>query len=156
MLLLQCGICYIIPEQGETMRIYFYFFIALLFNILAVGMSSAQTLDHACHEETKAREAVSMVKCNCPEATPSWNYNFGSDRLVGEDCCASETCRLLSIPQDVVPVSCGSSIVFSGMVQEPSFFQPMPLAFSGSCRTTLPPLLLPSTPAYIENCVFLI
>lgn len=138
------------------MRIFISFTIAFLFTILAAGRSSAQMMDHSCHEAKKASGAMKMAKCNCSQVSQFLGADSGSGTLTKADCCLPEACRDSLVPKKVVLGSTVTLVGFSGMVRKLSFFQPMPLAISGSYHTGLPPPLLHSTPAYIQHCSFLI
>jgi hypothetical protein len=138
------------------MRILFSFTIAFLFTILAACVSSAQMIDHSCHKDKQARGAMNMAQCSCSHIKPIVHADLGIGAPEGADCCLSDACSGSFNFKAVAFKSTVSSSGFSGIVQDPFFFQPIPLAMLGAHRTGLPPPRLRSTPAYIQNCSFLI
>lgn len=138
------------------MRILFSFTITFLFTVLAAGLCSAHMTDPSCHEDKQVSGAIDMAQCSCSHETRIVNADLGSDVVGGTDCCLSDACSRLSYLKTVALGTTVISTDFSGILQDPSFFQPNPLAILGALRTGLPPPRLQSTPVYIKNCSFLI
>jgi len=138
------------------MRLLFSITIAFLFTILIAGECSAQMMDHSCHEDKQANGAMNMAQCSCSHVAPIVQAVLGFGGPDRGSCCLSDACSGSLNFNAIAFQSTVTSTVFSGIVQNPSFFQPIPLAMLGAHCTGLPPPRFPSTPVYIQNCSFLI
>lgn len=150
-----CGNCYIIPAQGETMRILFSFIIAFLFMFLAADISSAQMIEHSCHEEQMSG-TMDMEKCRCLHTNRLWSTGAGSDQLEEQACCQPETCKGSLIPKDVALSSTVTSELYFGMVQNPFLSQSTSPIRRGLHHSGLSPPHFFSPPVYIRHCSLLI
>jgi hypothetical protein len=142
------------------MRILFSFITAFLFTILAADISSAQMMEHSCqkdkHIDMHMGGAMDMAKCSCSHETRVLHGASGPDVFAGADVCPLPACRSSLVIKEFALGSALSPESYSGMVQNPSFCHPMPLAILGAYRTGLPPPPLASVPVYLRHCSFLI
>ena len=138
------------------MRILFSFIIAFLFTILAADISSAQMSEHSCHKDKHMGGAMDMANCSCSHETRVLHGASDPDVFASADHCPLPACRSLLVVKEFALGSALSPESYSGMVQNPSFCHPMPLAILGANRTGLPPPRLASVPVYLRHCSFLI
>lgn len=142
------------------MRILFSFITVFLFTILAADISSAQMREHCCQKskqvETHMGGAMDMAKCNCSHETRVLHGASGPAVFDGVDHCPLPACRSALVIKEFALGSALSPEGLSGMVQNPSFYHPMPLAILGANRTGLPPPPLASIAVYLRHCSFLI
>lgn len=154
-LLPHCGRWYIIHGTGETMRILFSFLIAFLFTILVADESPAQMMQHPCQEKHMGG-TMKMVNCSCLHDLEVVSAEWGPGVSAGVNHCSQPACGGSFTVKDVGLSSTLSSFGLIGMVTNTSFSQPLLLSILGTHRTGVPPPRLPSAPAYLRNCSFLI
>ena len=121
------------------MRILFSFIIAFLFTILAADISSAQMIEHSCDKDKHMGGAMDMANCSCSHEARDLYGASEPDVFVGADHCPLPACRSSLVIKEFALGSVLSPEGYSGMVQNPSFCHPMPLAILGANRTGLAP-----------------
>ena len=154
-LLPQCGRWYIIHGTGETMRILFSFLIAFLFMVLVADESPAQMMQHPCQEKYMGG-TMKMANCSCLHDLEVVSAEWGPGVYAGVNHCSQPACSGLFAIKDVGLSSTLFSFGLMDMVPNTSFSQPPLLSILGTHRTGVPPPRLPSAPAYLRNCSFLI
>jgi hypothetical protein len=149
-------------KQGEAMRIFYSTIIVFLFGLLTAGLISAQMTDRPCCTDELAAGTMNMVTCQCTHAaadavaTGEVHVHSDRNRLAEAGCCTPAACHGSLVPPKVALGSPVSPAAFLATVPPASFYQPMPVALLGACRTGRPPPRLPSPPAYIQHCALLI
>jgi len=151
----QCGICYIVPEQGYTMRIYSSFIIAILWTVFAAGLSSAQMMDESCHDNEGMSGVMAKPVCCCSQSMTGLSAE-SDDSLIGPGCCLPQTCTVPLVSTEIVLRPLPSPDNFSGVEQKLLVFQAASLLVVDKGYLELPPPRPPPAPIYIQNSSFLI
>lgn len=143
--------------QGETMRIFFSFIIAVLLTVFAEGVSYARMTGEPCHEQEQAL-VEDVEKCVCCSLASMYMPGHGAsvDRIAGAGCCPSQTCKKSVFLKDVACSVSASPTVSGGKMLTQFPVQQIPLRTHRVVSNGLPPPRWPSAPVYIQNCSYLI